>query len=76
MATVQPHSGDIVDEFVAQVRTRIDQTGMSMTELSRRAGVARPYLHRVLSGQHVPTIRVAEQIANALGLHITFRKKR
>lgn len=65
-----------MDEFVAQVRTRIDQTGMTMTELARRAGVARPYLHRVLTGEHVPTIRVAQQIAGALDLQMTFKKKR
>lgn len=60
-----------VEEFIEQVRARLVETGMSISELARNAGVGRPYLHRVLSGEQVPSLTNAEAVANALGLKIT-----
>jgi transcriptional regulator with XRE-family HTH domain len=60
-----------VEEFIEQVNARLDQTGMSISELARTAQVGRPYLHRILSGEQVPSLTIAEAIANAIGLKIT-----
>lgn len=60
-----------VEEFIEQVRTRLLEKGMSISELAREAGVGRPYLHRILSGEQVPSLTNAEAVAKVLGLKIT-----
>jgi gp16 family phage-associated protein len=60
-----------VEEFIEQVRARLAETGMSISELARNAGVGRPYLHRILGGEQVPSLTNAEAIARVLGLKIT-----
>lgn len=60
-----------VQSFTAQILAKIDETGISRTELARKSGITRAYLYRVLSGSQVPSIAVASRIAEALGLTIT-----
>lgn len=60
-----------VDEFVKQVEAKLAESGMSISELSRRSLVARPYIHRILAGEQVPSFTIAEAIAKVLGLKIT-----
>lgn len=67
--------GFTVDEFVAIIRSKAEKAGISITELAERAGVTRPYLHRVLARKQEPSLQKASQIAAAVGLSIAFRKK-
>lgn len=76
MATKQPKVWTIVEDFQAKVRKRLDESGMSVVELSRRAKINRPYLYRVLNGDAVPSLRIADQIATALGLEISVDDKK
>ena len=76
MAAKQPKVWSIVDEFQAKVRAKLAESGMSVIELSRRAKINRPYLYRVLSGDAVPSIRIAEQIASALGMQLSVDDKK
>jgi DNA-binding phage protein len=79
MATSQQlDHGTAVVEFVAKVRQALKRKGWTITQLAKEAGVGRPYLHRVLSGEQEPSIKKASQIATPLGLTIrtvTNRKK-
>jgi DNA-binding phage protein len=70
MATVTSPQSTAVNEFVRLVEKRIKETGISITELARQAGVGRPYLHRVLSGEQDPSLEWAEKVARPLGLKI------
>jgi ribosome-binding protein aMBF1 (putative translation factor) len=70
MATASKHSGSAVTEFVAMVKAALEEQGMTITDLAKKAKVGRPYLHRVLSGEHVPTMERAEKIGKPLGLKV------
>lgn len=76
MGTKQPKVWTIVEDFQAKVRKRLNESGMSVVELSRRAKINRPYLYRVLNGDAVPSLRIADQIATALGLEISVDEKK
>lgn len=58
----------IVREFIRQVKARIKETGIEMTELERRSGVSRQYIYKVLAGKQMPSLEIAEKIAKALNL--------
>lgn len=71
MATVsQPKKGSALADFVELLRQKIDQEEITISELAKKAGVGRPYLHRVLSGDHVPTIDWMEKVGKHLGISI------
>lgn len=63
-----------MDEFIAAVEEAMSDQDLSIGELARRAGVARPYLSRVLSGYHECTLVWAEKIADALGIEIQYHR--
>lgn len=65
----------IVDEFIKAANAKIAETGINMSELARRAGVARPYLYRVLNGEQTPSFATAEKIAKELGLTFKILEK-
>lgn len=71
MATRQSKQQSSVDEFIEHVRARIDETGITISDLARQSKVTRPYIHRILAGEQVPTLTVAEALAKVLGLKIT-----
>jgi len=54
--------------FVANVNALVTAGDLSVSEIARRAGVARPDLSRLLSGQGGCTIERAEKIAAAVDL--------
>lgn len=60
----------VVREFIRRIKARIDETGIEMTELEERSGVSRQYIYRVLAGKQMPSLEIAERIAQALGLSI------
>lgn len=67
-------AGTIVEEFIEQVEAEVERQGISLSELARRAGCGRPYLHRVLTRQQSPSLEWAEKVAEALGLTFTLEK--
>lgn len=62
----------IVEEFVSEILRRLEEKDMSVSELARRAGVSRPYLHNVLSGEHCPSLGFAQKIGDVVGVKIVF----
>ena len=60
-----------MDEFIDQVVIEAERQGISLSELARRAGCGRPYLHRVLHGEQSPTLQWAERVAAVLGMKFT-----
>lgn len=71
MATVnQPRGTSALDDFVEKVRARLAEKQMSIYTLADRAGVGRPYLHRVLGGEQTPTIEWMEKVGRVLGISI------
>ncbi len=64
----------MVDEFIEILEQEMEAQGMSIRELARLAKVGRPYLHRVLAGQQVPSVGWALRVADVLGVEIIFSK--
>ena len=62
--------GHIVDDFKRAVTAAINKRQLSMSQVAIDAGITRAYLYRVLSGEHIPSVEVAERIANAVGLKL------
>lgn len=53
--------------FRTNVRNAMDAKSISITELARRIGTARPTMSRVLSGSEAVTLERADRIAHAVG---------
>lgn len=71
MATGQSSSGmTAVEEFITKVRNAIVHKGWTIKQLAQEAGVGRPYLHRILSGEQEPSMKKAAQIGKPLGLTV------
>lgn len=62
----------ITKQFPLILRAEMAKKGMSISELAERAKVGRPFLHRILSGEQVPTLTSVEKICRPLGITITF----
>ena len=77
MARTQPPSTPTVAAFakepprVGQVLAALrEQRGLSLDELSRRAGVSKSMLSQIERGQANPTVAVVWRLSNALGVPI------
>lgn len=66
----------LVDQFITELRKAMDASGISASELARRAGVGRPYLHRVLSGDQNPSLDWVERVAKVLGMTVTIKRQK
>ena len=60
-----------MDEFIEKVRQEMKRQDISMSQLARDVQVGRPYLHRVLAGEHTPSLEWAERVADYLGFTVT-----
>ena len=56
-----------LENFRANLRHACEAKGISQQELSRKADVHYVTVNRILRGHVVPTIPIAERLANALG---------
>jgi DNA-binding phage protein len=65
---------DVMQDFIEIVVTEMESQQLSMSELARRAEVARPYLHRVLSREQMPSMEWVQKVLAALHLRVTFEK--
>lgn len=63
-----------MDEFAHEVKKRLDELGMTYAKLSAKTGVSRQYLYRVLDHGDNCSMKVADQIATAIGLKIVIEK--
>jgi DNA-binding phage protein len=70
MATVAQYIDKAVDEYVKKLNRRMKETGITPTELARKAKVGRPYLYRVLSGEQTPSLDWAAKVGRHVGLKI------
>lgn len=61
---------DLGERIAARVRGERARQGWSVAELARRADMAAPNVHRVESGQHVPSTRTVARLASALGVSL------
>lgn len=60
-----------MDAFRQQLRARMEKLDISPTELARLSGITRAYIYRVLDGSQVPSLELADKLAEAVGLAIT-----
>lgn len=75
MATVQKKSNrkaSVMDDFIKLVESEMVAQEISLSELARMAAVGRPYLHRVLSKEQVPSVEWVEKVAGVLGINLVF----
>lgn len=56
--------------FRDRVRRILEARHITIKDLADTAGTNRPYLSKVLSGRHDPTIPFAEEVAKALGVNL------
>lgn len=70
-ATRTRNTRSAVEEFREQVRKQMEERELSISQLARDLGMSRPFLSRVISGQQMPSIDVADKIARKLGLRLT-----
>lgn len=70
------HIEPAVEDFIRQLRRRMQATDTSVHQLAAAAGVGFPYLYRVLNGEQVPTLEWASRVARQVGLEIRTVKMR
>lgn len=64
------------DPFIRLVKAEMKAQDVSMAALARKAGTARPYLHRVLHSLHVPSIGWCRKVGAVLGIYVSFQVRR
>ncbi len=57
------------DSYIDGVLLRVKQSGLSNSEICRRAGIAWTTLARMKSGEQSPTIRTVDKIERVLDRH-------
>jgi DNA-binding phage protein len=65
-----------MDPLIANLEARRVKQNLSISKLARMSGVARPSIHRVISGETSPTLSWCHRVATALGLELTTRKSK
>ena len=55
------------DNFRENLRARLDEGDLTITELARRAEVHRVTIHKILSGEIEPSLSLCEKIAENAG---------
>lgn len=60
-----------VEEFIQQVRARLSESEMSISDLAKETGISRQHIHRILSGEYNISMAAAQSIADVLGLKIS-----
>jgi transcriptional regulator with XRE-family HTH domain len=54
------------EHFVANVKRRRQELGLTQRELAEKLGVSKPYISQVEAGDNIPTLGVVERFAKAL----------
>lgn len=78
MATVTTtHSRpSAMSTFCEQIKIQMDRRKLTHADVAKEANVSRAYLYRILDGSQTPSMKVADRIAEALGLVITTKPAR
>lgn len=62
--------------FCEQIKIQMDRRKLTHADVAKEANVSRAYLYRILDGSQTPSMKVADRIAEALGLVITTKPAR
>lgn len=62
---------DATKTFRDNVNRSMESQNLSQVELSKRMGVARPHLNRILRGVNQPSLELAARIAEAIGVPLS-----
>lgn len=60
-----------IEQLAMRLRTLRERRGLSQEKLAERAGLSRPHLARLETGQHDPTLTTVEKLAKALRVPLT-----
>jgi transcriptional regulator with XRE-family HTH domain len=59
-----------VENFRANLRTKMERDGVSQRELAARVGTSFPYVSKILMGRVCPSLGRADDLASHLGLDL------
>lgn len=65
-----------MSSFCEQIRIQMEKRKLTHADVAKDAHVSRAYLYRILDGTQTPSMKVADRIAEALGLVITTKPAR
>jgi DNA-binding XRE family transcriptional regulator len=65
-APSEPSSGSVAWAFATLVASRREALGLSQRELAKRAGISHTVVSRIESGQHAPSAKTVERLADVL----------
>lgn len=57
----------LLENFLANLIRRIDESGLSKTKVAELAGLHRVTLHKLLAGEFEPSLDTCEKLAKVLG---------
>ena len=58
-----------IDKLIgSKIRLAIEKSGKSIRQIAREANTSPMQIHRVIKGDHSPTLRTLSKIADTLGL--------
>lgn len=66
----RPRGKSLMAEFRDLLQKRMEERKMSIAQLAREAEVGRPYLHRVLAGDQIPTVDWMEKVGKKVGIFV------
>lgn len=58
----------IIDDFISLPRIMLEQSGMSVAELSKLSGIGSDRLNDILEGREAPTFEDIDSIRETIGL--------
>jgi putative transcriptional regulator len=56
------------ERFMANMRRIREDRGLTQRELGERMDVSAPYIAELEAGRHTPSLKLAERVAEALGI--------
>lgn len=66
------HDSDLtlMAEFRELLKKRMQERELSISQLCRDAKVGRQYMHRVLTGEQIPTVDWMEKVGKKVGIRV------
>jgi transcriptional regulator with XRE-family HTH domain len=63
-----------MDPLLSTIEATREAQGLSIRKLAKDSGICRQYYHRLLKGEHTPSIDWCRRAASTLGLELTLQK--